>query len=86
VILEKLYLSKETSPSNYAYLFDRVAASWSDESKRTLQRYGTQGSCTGPGTWEPIAMEEPDHVDERRASVGLMTMAEYLKLFKEICH
>lgn len=85
-ILEPLYPIGETSPENYAYLYDRVAASWNDTSKRILQRYGTQGSCTGPGTWAPIPMEDPDHVDERRASMGMFSMAEYLKLFKDICH
>lgn len=85
-ILEPLYPIGETSPANYAYLYDRVAASWNDTSKQTLQRYGTQGSCTGPGTWAPIPMEDPDHVDERRAKMGLSSMAEYLKLFKDLCH
>lgn len=85
-ILTGLYKSKETRPENYAYLFDRVAASFSDLSKRKLQRYGTQGACTGPGTWAPIPMEEPDLVDVRRAAVGLGTMAEYVAVFKDICH
>ncbi len=85
-ILTGLYKSKETRPENYAYLFDRVAASFSDLSKRKLQRYGTQGACTGPGTWAPIPMEEPALVDVRRAEVGLGTMAEYIAVFKDICH
>lgn len=85
-ILTSLYTAKETSPRNYAYLFDRVAASFSDLSKRKLQRYGTQGQCTGPGTWEPIPTEDPAQVDQRRADVGLGTMAEYVAMFKDICH
>ncbi len=85
-ILASLYRTKETNPKNYAYLFDRVAASFSDLSKRKLQRYGTQGQCTGPGKWEPIPMEEPAKVDMRRAEVGLGTMAEYISMFKDICH
>lgn len=84
-ILSDLYKSKETRPENYAYLFDRVAASFSDLSKRKLQRYGTQGACTGPGTWAPIPIEEPALVDVRRAEVGLSTMAEYVAVFKDIC-
>lgn len=85
VILEGLYKNLETNPRNYAYLFDRVAASWNDSSLRTLQRYGTQGMCTGPGTWTPIPMEDESQVDSRRASVGLGTMAEYKEMFKDIC-
>ncbi len=86
VVLEKLYKDNETSGRNYAYLFDRVAASFSDPKQRKLQRYGTQGSCVGPGKWEPIPMEDPAQVDQRRADVGLSTMAEYKALFKNICH
>ncbi len=85
-ILASLYKSKETNPQNYAYLFDRVAASFNDPSKQTLQRYGTQGSCVGPGKWEPLPMENPEKIDIRRAEVGLGTMAEYIVKFKEICH
>ncbi|MBL7716477.1 MAG: hypothetical protein JNL01_13515 [Bdellovibrionales bacterium] len=85
-ILTGLYKTKETSPKNYAYLFDRVAASFSDIGNRKLQRYGTQGQCTGPGKWAPIPMEEPSKVDQRRADVGLGSMAEYIAMFKNICH
>lgn len=85
-ILGILYPLKETLPKNYAYLFDRVAASFFDLSKRTLQRYGTQGQCVGSGKWEPIPMEDPKHVDDRRAAMGMSTMAEYMELFKNICH
>ncbi len=84
-ILTQLLPKKETNPKNYAYLFDRVAASWNDPSKRTLQRYGTQGQCTAPQLWEPILMEEPEHIDQRRASVGLDTLAEYKLMMKQFC-
>ena len=86
VILEQLYPTGETSPKDYAYLFDRVAASWSVPILRVLQRYGTQGICTGPSTWQPIAMEDPIHIDERRATVRLGPEADYMKMFKDICH
>lgn len=85
VQLEALSKIGETQPGHYAYLFDRVAASWNDLSKRKLQRYGTQGTCVGPQKWEPIPMEDPANVDVRRASVGLGTMAEYLEMFKDVC-
>jgi len=85
-ILENLYVSGETSPANYAYLFDRVASSFNDPSQRKPQRYGTQGTCTGPGTWEPLPVEDPANLDNLRKEVGLEPMADYIKRFKEICH
>lgn len=85
IILTDLWPKKETNPKNYAYLFDRVAASWNDPSNRSLQRYGTQGQCVGPKAWQPIPMEDPKHVDERRASVGLNTLEEYKLLVREHC-
>jgi CubicO group peptidase (beta-lactamase class C family) len=83
--LSVLYKIKETDPSNYAYLYDRVASSFSDPTKRKPQRYGTQGSCTGPGTWEPLPIEDAFNVDKRRAEVGLPTLQEYIAVFKDIC-
>lgn len=85
-ILEKLYPIGETNPGHYAYLFDRVAASWNDPRQRTLQRYGTQGTCTGSGTWAPIPTEDPANLDLRRQQVGLGSEADYIKSFKDICH
>lgn len=84
--LEKLYRKKETKPANYAYLYDRVAYSANDESKRVPQRYGTQGKCVGSGKWEPWESEDPKNLDKRRKSVGLGTEAEYIAVFKDICH
>lgn len=80
-ILEKLYPLKETNPANYGYLYDRIAVN-----EKRLQRYGTQGMCVGKNEWEPKPMENPAQVDERRATLGLSTMAEYKKLFIGICH
>lgn len=82
--LEKLWPLGETRPGNVAYLFDRVAASWSDPSKRTLQRYGTQGLCENGG-WTPIPMEEPTQLDARRREMGLEPFAEYLKKVSQGC-
>lgn len=85
-ILEKLWLLGETKPANYAYLYDRVASSFSDPSKMVPQRYGTQGRCVGPETWEPWPIEDEVNVDKRRKSVGLGAMEEYKSMFKTICH
>lgn len=84
--LAKLYRKGETKPMNYAYLFDRVATSPADATQRKPQRYGTQGQCTGPGTWVPFPIEDEANVDKRRAEVGLGSEAEYIAGFKDICH
>lgn len=84
-MLEPLAAQHETRPEHYAYLFDRLAAAPDDAGARRPQRYGTQGHCIGKGRWEPYEVEDPAHLDERRASVGLAPMAEYLTLFVELC-
>lgn len=75
------------SKSNYAYLYDRVQIRFSDgvDGIKKLQRYATQGRCSGPGTWEPFPVEHPDKIDSIRAEVGLGTLAEYKTRFKTMC-
>ena len=75
------------SKSNYAYLYDRVQSAFgaNDISKRKKQRYATQGRCTGPGTWEPLPVEDLENIDAIRAKVGLGTLAEYKSRFKNMC-
>lgn len=80
-ILEPLAASGQTDPSHFALLFDRVAVN-----DHRLQRFGTQGFCTGPGTWKPRPIEDPAHVDERRKAMGLQPLADYIASFKGICH
>lgn len=84
-ILDGLWAKGETDPGHYAYLWDRVAASFHDPSKRRLLRYGTQGGCAGPGKWEPLPVEKPALLDKRRASVGLGPESEYVKNFTSAC-
>ncbi|TBR23167.1 hypothetical protein EPO15_06560 [bacterium] len=72
--LEPLAAKGQTSPANFAFLFDRVATN-----EGRLQRYGTQGGCAGPGVWRPNAVEDPARTDERRAAVGLPPLADYVK-------
>lgn len=75
------------SKSNYAYLYDRVQMRFmeGDKQDKRVQRFGTQGRCTGPGTWEPFPVETPARIDEIRAEFGLGSMAEYKARFKNIC-
>lgn len=79
-ILEKLWPAKETSPRNVAFLTDQLAVG---EGKP--QTFGTQGQCTGPGTWTPHAITQADAVDERRAQMGLEPLQDYVERFREIC-
>lgn len=79
-ILARLFTMGETNPSNYAYLYDRVAVA-----EKRPQRYGSQGKCVGPGEWAPHSIEDEINVDKRRAEMGLGSMEEYKAMFKEWC-
>lgn len=80
-LLEPLVATGKTNPSTFALLYDRVAVN-----DHRLQRFGTQGYCTGPGAWTPRPIEDPTHVDERREAMGLEPLADYIASFKGICH
>lgn len=62
----------EASGSLLAYLTDRVR-----RAQGKPQVYGTQFGPIVDGKLEPEPMEDVEHVDARRAAVGLGTMAEY---------
>jgi len=73
-ILEPLVAAGETKPSNFAYLFDRVAIA-----NNRPQRYGTQGLCSAMG-WKPVVgIEDVDGLDKRRSAVGLPPHQDYVK-------
>jgi Family of unknown function (DUF6624) len=77
VLLQASVDAGEASARNLAYLVDRVLVA---EGKP--QRYGTQFT-SGPKGMEPRPIEDPDRVDERRATVGLPSMEEYARLMRE---
>jgi hypothetical protein len=60
----------DVSPANIAFLEDRILTM---EDKP--QVYGTQ-FLTVEGVTKPFPIDDPEHVDERRARVGLDTFAE----------
>ncbi|WP_327037675.1 DUF6624 domain-containing protein [Micromonospora maris] len=64
----------EAKPAHLAYLTDRVL-----RAEGRPQRYGTQFwyGPDGTGPLQPQPIEDPEHVDERRHSLGLDTLAEY---------
>jgi hypothetical protein len=74
-LLEQAVSLGEASQSNLAYLTDRVLLK-----EQGRQRYGTQFTH-GPNGPEPQPLEDPDRVDELRAAVGLIPLAEYRKHF-----
>lgn len=65
-LLEPLAAKGQVDGNDYARMYDRVAL----EFDHRPQRYGTQLECRG-GAWTPRALEDPEHVDERRRAVGL---------------
>lgn len=74
--MKPLVASGQVKASNYAYLWDRT---------HDPQRYGTQGRCADKGHWEPRTVEAPETLDERRAQMGLPSMAEYQALVSRHC-
>lgn len=70
--LMQAQLAGEVNPANMAYLEDRVRVG-----ERHPQLYGTQFHSNAQGHLEPFPIEDEEHVDERRAQVGLGTLAEY---------
>jgi len=66
---------KKAEPASLALLEDRVAVR-----EKRGQIYGSQvrrNELTGKWTLEPI--EDPSHVDVRRAEMGMVPLAQYLK-------
>jgi len=71
----------DTDPKRLGYLWDRVA-----RGEGRPQRYGTQGSCEADGSWKSFESEDPAHLDERRASLGMEPIAEHAKVVaRESC-
>jgi hypothetical protein len=64
----------EATAVEQAYLTDRVLLA---EGKP--QEYGTQAIATDGG-FQPRKLRDPEHVDQRRASVGLGSLAEYMAM------
>jgi hypothetical protein len=76
-ILEKLAAQGEVRGGEYALMYDRLALS-----EGRPQRYGSQMTCKA-GKQVPDRMEDPDHIDERRATLGMTPYKDYLALFAD---
>ena len=79
-LLEPLVQTGETSASNYAYLYDRVAVG-----EGRPQRYGTQGRCVAKGVWAPNELEDPERVQGLRDAVDIGSLAEYTAHMHQYC-
>jgi len=73
--MEPMAKTEEVSPIDYCYLWDRVAVA-----EHRPQRYGTQFN----DKQEPQPIDDEAHVDERRASIGLPSMAEYREQMRKM--
>ena len=74
-LLEAAAKNKDVAPANVAYLADRIASA-----EKRKQVYGTQ---FGPDM-KPNPIEDEAHVDERRAALGLESMADYTETMKSM--
>lgn len=63
----------EVCAKHIAYLEDRIRTG-----EGRPQLYGTQLRTRADGELEPFALEDHEHVDERRAAVGLGPLREYV--------
>lgn len=80
--LQKKYLPKfivaaqegKLRPELVAVMQDRVAC-WSGEP----QIYGSQGNINDSGVFVPAEITDPENVDERRASMGMCPLQEYIQ-------
>jgi Family of unknown function (DUF6624) len=78
-LMDRAVSADEASPTDYAYLLDRVRMN-----QGKPQVYGTQFISGADGKLGLHPIEDPEHVDERRRAVGLPSMAEYEKKIREV--
>ena len=81
-VLPKLKANVEAGqadPGDYAMVYDRSAG---DAGRKQL--YGQNLVCTGESpTWRPAPIEDEGAVDIRRARIGLMRLALYVRMAVE---
>lgn len=72
----------KVSLADYAFLVDRVRVN-----AGKLQFYGTQMEIdTVNNTYRPKPVEDMSGLDERRRSMGLPTLTEYIRMMNEMYH
>jgi tetratricopeptide (TPR) repeat protein len=80
VKLEPLAAAGEVDGSDFALMYDRVAVFYD----KRPQRYGSQVTCKS-GHWQPLEIEDPAHVNDRRTAIGMpTTLEENMKRFSDM--
>jgi hypothetical protein len=79
--LAPLVARKEAIGKDYALLFDRVATA-----NGQPQRYATQFTQGKDGCLTALSTEDPAHIEERRAGVGLSTLLAYARKLSHAYH
>lgn len=75
-IMRAAVQDKKARPDSLALLEDRVAMR-----NGKKQIYGSQITVDKAGVASIFPIEDPDHVDQRRASVGLSPLADYVRIW-----
>lgn len=72
---------KNANPSNFAYLTDRVAINTGQP-----EEYGTQVEYKGPGLGKamPKSLRDAAHVNQRRATIGMEPLENYLGMMTQM--
>jgi len=79
--LEERAATGETSARRVAYLWDRVAVK-----EGRPQRYGTQMNCEN-GQATPIGgLDDPEHVEERLAALGMNSFGFYQRMMTQLAN
>jgi len=77
-LMQKALEQKDINPVDFAYLWDEVQVK-----QGKPQRYGSQIEVVDGVLKGVKPLEDPEHVDEQRKSVGLEPLADYLKFMKQ---
>jgi hypothetical protein len=77
-LVEAGYRAGKVEGSNYALLVDRIR-----DHEGIPELYGA-GAELKEGKFVSKPIEDPAHVDERRAALGLMPLAQYLELMNRM--
>jgi hypothetical protein len=72
VLMAPLVEAGQASPVDFGYLTDRVRCA-----RREPQLFGTQFGTDAAGVSRPFPIEDVESVDERRAELGLESLADY---------
>jgi hypothetical protein len=79
-LLETLLEQRDTGPSSWAMLHDRLSVF-----DGLPQRFGSQGRCVDKNDWQPWEIEDQERLDERRTAHDMMPMSAYKMRLNERC-